>query len=142
MRWLQLIFITSSMAAAETTSKGVLAVCLCSVVAGLMLDLTATGHVTGAASLDSLCLMFLAATAYFTWQVEDMERDRTADEDLGLEERGKQEQAATVTGAELLEEDSFVPPLGPIAMTVDNLEQGPFLTQPRRLVIAVVDDYG
>ena len=46
--WLQLVFITSSMAAAETTNKGVLAACIFSVVAGAMLDLTARGYVAGA----------------------------------------------------------------------------------------------
>ena len=45
-----------------------------------------------------LCLAFLAATVYFTWQVEDMERIaakyRAADEGLRLQELGEQERAA------------------------------------------------
>jgi hypothetical protein len=122
--WLQLIFITSSMAAVETTSKGVLAACTFSFVAGAMLDLTARGYVAGTACFGCLCLVFLAATAYFTWQVEDMERIaakyRAADEGLQLQELGEQE-----LGEQELESGGLiVPPLGPIATTVDSLRQG------------------
>jgi hypothetical protein len=129
--WLQLMFITLSMAAVETTNKGVLAACIFSVVAGVMLDLTARGYVAGAACFSVLCLVFLAATAYFTWQVEDMERIaakyRAADEGLRLQELREQEQAAAssepASCTQLSYEDSCVPPLGPIAMTVGNLQQ-------------------
>jgi hypothetical protein len=129
MYWVQLIFITSSMAAAETTSKFVLAACTFSVVAGVTLDLTARGYVAGAACFGFFCLAFLAATAYFTWQVEDMERIaakyRAADLELRLDELGGQEQAAASSGPEAGKQHSrkafFVPPLGPISMTVENL---------------------
>jgi hypothetical protein len=74
MRWLQLVFITLSMAAAETTNKIVLAACIFSIDAGIMLDLAAGGNLTGMACFGFTCLVFLAATAHFTCQVEDMER--------------------------------------------------------------------
>jgi hypothetical protein len=129
--WVQLMFITSSMAAVETTNKVVLAACTFSFVAGITLDLEARGSETGMALFGFSCLVFLATTAYFTWQVEDMERIaakyRAADEGLRLEELGRQEQAAssseTATGIELSREEFAVPPLGPVAMSVGNILQ-------------------
>ena len=130
MCWLQLIFVTLSMAAAETTNKVVLAACTFSVVAGIALDLEAEGNVTASACFGSACLVFLAATACFTWQVGDMERIagkyRAADKELRLEELGEEEQAAASSeesGAQLSCEEFVIPPLGPIAMKVGSLQQ-------------------
>jgi hypothetical protein len=127
LHWFELIFITLSMAASETTSKVVLVACTFSFVAGVTLDLSVKGGVVETACFGFVCLVFLAATTYFTWQVEDMERIagkyRTADGVLRLEELKEQERAAASSGTQHSNDEDYVPPLGPHSVIVENLLQ-------------------